>query len=77
MNGQYGFVEEWLEGSSRWKIKVDSGEILSLKAHCIQSSPNVPFNPNEVAPSWMREAPREPPDDIEELRNRLREGDPE
>lgn len=67
MNGQYGFVEEWLEGSSRWKIKVDSGEILSLKAHCIQSSPNVPFNPNEVAPSWMREAPREPPDDIEEL----------
>ena len=63
MNGQYGFVEEWLEGSSRWKIKVDSGEILSLKAHCIQSSPNVPFNPNEVALSLMREAHESRPTD--------------
>ena len=67
MNGRFGFLEEYLEDSARWKVKVDGGEFLSLKEECIEPSPNTPYDPKEFTPAWKQEGPKQAPDDMHEL----------
>jgi len=67
MNGKFGFCEEYLEESGRWKVKVDGGDFLSLKPENIEPSPDTPFDPNEFIPLWKREGPKTAPDDMNEF----------